>query len=352
VVQNCSSFKTGTFTIFPKTFFVFYYKLGPMPKPLPLKIRIDKPCSETWANMNPQGEGRFCENCKQIIVDFSGMTDQELFYYFQNNKNVHCGRFHNDQLNKHLLPAPPKKFTWKYFYKAAVTLFAFLSMKDAGAGMIKNKPAIEISPGRQKPQVSTHRDKIVISGVVTNSIGEALEDVEIKFGDLVTKTSKDGTFQFELSAEQAAKSTLLVITYPGMVPVVRNYHSMMQSTSYTITLSPPLKMYPVTMGVISSCEYVKTPDHFINWTTTEFSKETKALLVAWAVTMRNHPEFGVTITGFAKTKTQNKIIQKRAERIKQFLVDEGISEERFRIAVEVDPEMTDIVQLELRDREE
>jgi hypothetical protein len=111
--------------------------------------------------------------------------------------------------------------------------------------------------------------------------------------------------------------------------------------------------YPaVTMGIITSCEYVKTPDHFINWTTTEFSKETKALLVAWATTMRNHPEFGVTITGFAKNKAQHKIIQKRAERIKQYLVDEqGVSQERFRIEVKVDPEMTDIVQLELRDRE-
>jgi hypothetical protein len=107
------------------------------------------------------------------------------------------------------------------------------------------------------------------------------------------------------------------------------------------------------MGGITSCEYIETPDHFIQWTTPEFNKDTKSLLATWATTMRNHPEFGVTITGYARNKNQYKIIEKRSERIRQYLVDqEGIAEERFNIVVEVNAELKNILQLELRDRNE
>jgi CarboxypepD_reg-like domain len=63
-----------------------------------LTISIPTPCTEDWNAMTPDKNGKFCASCQKTVVDFSRMTDAEIFNYFDNFKGNTCGRFSEKQL--------------------------------------------------------------------------------------------------------------------------------------------------------------------------------------------------------------------------------------------------------------
>jgi hypothetical protein len=303
-------------------------------KPI-FKISIPQPCSENWNEMKVQGSGRFCENCKKTVVDFSQLTDKELCHFFSANKLIPCGRFHNSQLHINLASVEIKKQGWKRFYKPVLALVSFLSLKNAVASPIK-KVDVTISPSPfKKTFIST--DKITISGTVKDYQGNPLENAEIIIGEqLMGKTDKEGKFQFEFEITDPSKPYTLFISYPDLVTVVRNYHPAMQSTSYDVVLKKPAQdMGFVTMGVPLLAEIL--PPFEIG-----FSKEEKNLssvakeeLERLAQKMRANPESYVKMTGFADSNKEKAILKARQKAISNFLVDqEGISADRIKFKIE------------------
>lgn len=96
-----------------------------MKKQAPLKIIISTPCAQQWDKMPEYGDGRSCTACNKTIVDFSAMTDDELFNYFKINPHTHCGRFHNSQLSRTIIPQSTKKFTLHRLNKIAAAILPF-----------------------------------------------------------------------------------------------------------------------------------------------------------------------------------------------------------------------------------
>lgn len=98
-----------------------------------MHISIPTPCHEDWNAMTPNQQGRHCNACAKTVVDFTGMSDEEVQYFFINKKkeeNV-CGRFKNDQLRRIKVELPYNIYTmtmplWKQFLTAC--LLAFSSM--------------------------------------------------------------------------------------------------------------------------------------------------------------------------------------------------------------------------------
>ncbi len=58
---------------------------------VPNKIHIENPCRENWQNMTPDEDGRFCNSCNKIVVDFSKKSLSEIRDHLAKT-NV-CGRF-------------------------------------------------------------------------------------------------------------------------------------------------------------------------------------------------------------------------------------------------------------------
>jgi hypothetical protein len=105
-----------------------------------IHLRIDEPCHERWDRMQPGPEGRFCGSCWKTVVDFTLMSDREVFEWFakarsqgdarfqgdgrlqgdgrsQSQGNV-CGRLHADQLNRALTSRPEtrRKNGWLWWW--------------------------------------------------------------------------------------------------------------------------------------------------------------------------------------------------------------------------------------------
>lgn len=65
------------------------------------KISVPSPCHENWDKMRPEKEGRYCNSCDKIVVDFTKMSPDEIKQYFFNlNGRKVCGHFRNSQVKE------------------------------------------------------------------------------------------------------------------------------------------------------------------------------------------------------------------------------------------------------------
>jgi hypothetical protein len=95
-----------------------------------LKISIPTPCHQDWGAMTPNEQGRHCTSCAKTVIDFTGMTDDEVKYFFIHKKEEKvCGRFKNEQLHRIVIELPHNIFYipmpgWKKFLVASLLVFS------------------------------------------------------------------------------------------------------------------------------------------------------------------------------------------------------------------------------------
>ncbi len=78
-----------------------------------ISIAIENPCHEDWNRMTPEKQGRFCNSCEKIVIDFSEMSDSEILQFFNKPKTEKiCGRFKSEQLIQKTESTTPTK-TWE-----------------------------------------------------------------------------------------------------------------------------------------------------------------------------------------------------------------------------------------------
>lgn len=74
-----------------------------------LYLSLPTPCDQSWNDMRPVLGGRHCSSCSKTIIDFSLLTDAEIFAAIHSSKGAICGRFSDDQLNRSIaMPVPPR----------------------------------------------------------------------------------------------------------------------------------------------------------------------------------------------------------------------------------------------------
>jgi hypothetical protein len=70
-----------------------------------LYLSVPTPCGENWHHMSPKAAGKYCISCNKTVVDFSLLTDAEIFAVIRNSKGSICGHFKEDQLGR-CIPEP------------------------------------------------------------------------------------------------------------------------------------------------------------------------------------------------------------------------------------------------------
>jgi hypothetical protein len=195
-----------------------------------LQISIPQPCSENWAAMSPQGQGRFCAACATTVTDFSRFTDKQLLEYFASHSGKTCGRFSANQLNRPVyqetLPQP------KFFPRAiaAVALFLGVASQTQAQKMYDHptpSSAIETpeKPAPEKTVLKTPEkaggEKLVISGRVIDSQTKeplAFCAVAIKDTRIFAQTGIDATFKISLPDTFLLGKFSIVTQYVGYKP--------------------------------------------------------------------------------------------------------------------------------------
>ena len=91
-----------------------------------LHLDISRPCQENWHRMSSVAQGRFCQSCAKTVVDFSVMSDAEIFRYFNERREGEvCGRLHTGQLNVDIFPGLTHKSRISRYWNYLLAMFLF-----------------------------------------------------------------------------------------------------------------------------------------------------------------------------------------------------------------------------------
>ncbi len=173
-----------------------------------IEISVPEPCDQSWGDMQPVNDGRYCQQCSRTLTDFSQMTDRELVNFFHKNNGKVCGRFSRQQLNKPIpLEVPqPNRSIWN------TVGLAFTGLLTSISGMAQNVsgvPAIE-----RVAQGDSSSGFVSLKGTVVDERGEAVifGNVMIEGRQVRTETDLDGRFSIE---GELPMDAVLVVDYVG-----------------------------------------------------------------------------------------------------------------------------------------
>jgi hypothetical protein len=65
------------------------------------QLRIKNPCNQSWDAMKVLERERFCSLCSKNVIDFTQMSDKDMYSYFKNNTGNVCGKLNTRQLESH-----------------------------------------------------------------------------------------------------------------------------------------------------------------------------------------------------------------------------------------------------------
>lgn len=170
-----------------------------------LQLDIPEPCHENWNNMTPTDQGRFCNACSKVVVDFAMMTDTEVLNYFSTltHEKV-CGRVLPSQLNREIrMPKEPRKRLF-WYWNYIVMFFLFISKSNSTRAQGKLKPNTTASPTCAKTLgemvVPLVRQNVEMKGKITDPDGNPIPFATVKIKGHSTGLSADvnGAFSIKI----------------------------------------------------------------------------------------------------------------------------------------------------------
>lgn len=108
--------------------------------------------------MIPDETGRYCNNCKKSVIDFTEKTDEEIQQFFIDNFSQSlCGRFKNTQIQRIVIDLPQNIFSiqmplWMRFLVACLLIFgiSIFPFETTVAG----KPPVQTSFYQGEPKAA------------------------------------------------------------------------------------------------------------------------------------------------------------------------------------------------------
>jgi hypothetical protein len=302
-----------------------------MSKSISLTLRMNTPCDEHWNDMEPTGEGRFCNKCQKPVINFVDLSDQQILQYFLENPYPVCGRMLTTQRDHQFVHSTPKINRNLSPVTASLLTLATITTEVARPAPLRvNRPPVQQPHISQAP--ATTADSILISGTVKDNHGAPIENAEIIFDQYKLLSDKNGSFQFTLPSG-FNKTAVIQFSYPKLVREVRSYHPVMGSTTYDVVLSEPYMPENIIMGGIQTSFHLPLPDSLSTLSfqsSSQLDIKAKAILTNLATFMKDTPNERITLRSYYNSSKQKAI--KLLNLIKNFIVDEqGVNSERIQI---------------------
>lgn len=235
-----------------------------------LQLHIPTPCHENWNAMTPQAQGRFCNACAKVVVDFSMMTDKEVLDYMSTASSNVCGRMSTEQLSKPLQAYPATRgFGWKYMWSLLVGSFLMTARSYAQGKVITQKPKTTQMPpvirmgavAYKEPDKKCEPAKL--EGKVVDEHGEP-----IPYASVIIKGTQKGAMAnekgfFSIPVSTINSSDFLMISAVGYealhIAVASGIAEIKKDSSskeaYTVLNFKMVKMKPQVMGEVVVCSY-------------------------------------------------------------------------------------------------
>ena len=114
------------------------------------QLELRAPCSESWETMPPVPHGRFCQSCAKQVVDFTGLTDDQVLFLLKKSGGTLCGRVAETQLDRDLVSRSETSVSARLF-KIFAGFFLLASTKSlAQQPIVKQPRALTHAPTEQE----------------------------------------------------------------------------------------------------------------------------------------------------------------------------------------------------------
>jgi len=204
------------------------------------RIEIKTPCHENWNNMQISPGGRYCANCQKNVVDFSGLSNQEIIERLSNADNL-CGKFDKlqfDSLNSYLSEKGEKPSFFKSWTYAAMMLgmLPFISM-ETKAKPVYEQAEVPFKKGESLKDTVTY---IKIRGIIKSSGDDnplPAATIQIMGTNIKTTTNADGCFEMMVPLTASAITVSYIGYASQMIQLKRN-----KKSKYRIILNSEANM--------------------------------------------------------------------------------------------------------------
>lgn len=213
-------------------------------------ISIPTPCHESWDAMSPAEQGRFCQSCQKTVIDFSTMSDKELFSFLGNATRNICGRFHGEQLNREVsMPVNTRRQPLMPIAAMVAALTVAIPSVKANHQSEKMQMTSDKSARTQSMDSLPH-----VTGIVKDSIEDvrlAGAIVKIKGHDMQTVTDSVGKFELHIPAGITENTITLEVRYIGFTAPEVVVPLMSKAINIDILMQPVIvPLSSVTMGAV------------------------------------------------------------------------------------------------------
>ena len=194
-----------------------------------IEITIPEPCHEDWAKMTPTQKGKHCAVCQKEVIDFTQMTDEQIFKATKKENNL-CGRLTKRQLERPIQLQRKEGTSWAG-YAATILVPATMLMtqsinaqhntkpteqteknyKSIGISSLTRSAQHDISRKQNEEDTLQKQHTHIIKGVVSEENGPLPgASIYIKGTDKGTQSNFDGEYELEVTIGDT-----IVITYIG-----------------------------------------------------------------------------------------------------------------------------------------
>lgn len=226
-----------------------------------INIQIDKPCTEDFKTFKKTNEGGFCNSCKKTVVDFTKMSDQEIFKYFSNENNKTCGLFLESQLKSYSNPSLSTNRTKSTSFASSLFGLSLVSLLALTNAYSQEKPTTntivkeENTATKKEIDSADLNEKFSVSGIVSDKLGPLPgANVYLKKDKMGTQTDIDGKFTFPKKLETDDVLVVSAIGYKDKEIKVAS-----QNQSQTITYDVKLENYQIVMlGAVATNKIYKS----------------------------------------------------------------------------------------------
>lgn len=172
--------------------------------------------------MAPAEAGRFCAHCQKTVVDFSGLTDQQIADVLTQRTGSACGRFRQSQLNRSLYVTTPRAQSSRTILGVvAAGLLGYQTTQAEAIPTVAAPADVQINPENSVSTLAytdapVSADSLrVITGRVIDQANVSLlgVGVYVKGTSVSVNTDAEGYFRLRIPAED--KAVTLSVGYIG-----------------------------------------------------------------------------------------------------------------------------------------
>lgn len=188
-----------------------------------IRISVKEPCSEKFENFSATASGGFCDSCQKEVIDFTGMTSEEVMNYFSKATDKTCGRFQASQLKTYepMSDKSNKSFVSRGLAVMSFSLLSLCAVSNLHAQDVANNGATEQIESNILEHSFIMGDIAVAQYTVSGSVIDE-ENLPLAGVNVVLKGTKegvvtdfDGNFEFPRPLDV---DDVLIFSYIGYNP--------------------------------------------------------------------------------------------------------------------------------------